>query len=171
MSSEPTMILPMERRYRNPGYVPLPGAHYRAFLGIASGSLSYLLFGLAAGTFFGQPVNTVGWNFLHGLAAAGAVLGFAIIVASVKNEPKREIDAIDRRLFLQPQAVRIFSGLGMSLTSAMTDEQIAQAVELKWKLDALDRSQHDGIGDGYEANRTALIDQIKLTLYGTTKGN
>lgn len=171
MRTEPTDTLPMERRYRNPGYVPFPGSRYRTVVEVASRTLSYVLFGLAAGSFFRQPVSDAGWTFTHSLAAAGALLGIALIVSAAKDEPKREIDATNRRLFFRPRADRIFAGLGITLNPTMDDEQISRAVELKWELDALDRSQLNGISDGYEAQRQALIDQIELTLYDMIEGN
>lgn len=168
MRTKPTAVLPVERRYRNPGYVPFPGSRYRTVVEIASRTLSYVIFGLAAGSFFRQPVSISGWTFTHSLAVAGALLGVALIVSAAKDEPKREIDATNRRLFFRPRADRIFAGLGINLNPTMGDEQISRAVELKWELDALDRSQLSGISDGYEDQRQALIDQIELTLYDMT---
>lgn len=165
MTDSPKLIgsLPIHRRYTDPAYEPRPGSRLRAIVDMASRTAAPFLLGIGGGTFIAFPLEDYGWTVAHGSAIIGAVFALGLIGFAIVNFREIEKDADHRHMYRRVPASLILPpdlpwGLGL------TELQVSRAVELKWELDALDRSQKDGISDGYLEKREELREQMLIVL-------
>lgn len=164
--AEPSKLigsLPIHERYTDPAYEPRPGARLRAAADTASRTAAPLLLGLCAGTFVSSPLEKTGWLAIHSLAVFGVLVALGTIGFAIASIGERQKDDEHRWQNRRLPASLIIPpdlpwGLGLSRL------QVSRAVELKWELDALDRSQKDGISDGYLERREELREQMRIVL-------
>lgn len=155
--------LPIHRRYTDPGYRPRPGSRLRAFADTGSRTAAPFLIGLGGGSFVGTPIEVHGWNPLHVLGIIGICFALGLIGFAIATSKERQKDEDHRRILRRiPASLIIPADLPWGL--GLTELQVSRAVELKWELDALDRSQKDGISDGYLEKREELREQMRIVL-------
>lgn len=162
-SSRPIGSAAIHRRYTDPAYSPRPGSRLRAVADTGSRTSAPLLLGLSVGTFISSPLERTGWIGNHSLAVFGILVALSTIGFAITTVKERRKDDEHRWMNRSlPASLIIPADLPWGL--GLTELQVSRAVELKWELDALDRSQKDGISDGYPEERESIRDQMRIVL-------